>query len=248
MPAIISITVRIHTADVRGAETVGAVYLGLAGREFRLRKSAAGLARGAEDTFTLGEEADVFDAEFNDPRSPGLDTADLDRFPAYLRLAPAGPGSAWCLEDVTVTVNPGSGSPVVLGNPALEGDGPERRIWLDDYYGTTLHLRRAAPDDGDDDGGGTGRMMVRGTIRADASIAGGSGNFTVSKRGAGRYVIEFGVPFPGVPSGAVSIWGSNWWMADDAHLATVGTARAEIFTSASDGSLADRDFSFVIVG
>ncbi|WP_207957816.1 hypothetical protein [Streptomyces sp. YIM 98790] len=245
MAAITTVTVRIHTADVRGAETEGRVYLGLAGREFRLRKSASGFARGAQETFTLGEGADVFDAGFNDPRSPALDTADLDRFPAYLRLDPTGSGPAWCLEHARVTVNPGSGSAQVFESPALDGEGEDRRIWLDAYYGTALHLRRV-PGNGDGPGPGA-LLLVRGTVRADGSVAAGSGNFTVSKPGPGRYVIEYDPAFPDVPSGAVSIWGSNWWMADNAHIATLGTSRAEIYTSASDGTLADRDFTFLLV-
>ncbi|WP_241844965.1 hypothetical protein [Streptomyces silvensis] len=142
MTDITQITIALVTADVAGAATQGRIYLGLAGREFLLANTDR-IARNGDNQFVLGEGGNVANADHNDPRRPQLDTADLDRYPAYIRLRDEGGDPGWCLEQVCVAVNPRGAVRHQFSNPRLEGmhtDGA--RIWLSDDCGTRLHLRR----------------------------------------------------------------------------------------------------------
>lgn len=135
MAAITKIEVRIITGDRGGAGTDGDVYLGLGGREFFLDAHVDDFEQGSDYTYVLGSEANVNYAEFNDPRAPQLDTADLDAFPKYIRFEPSTVKPSWDLEQVTVTVNPGPDQ-VTFG--ALEGDD---HLWLGPEYGKFCYLR-----------------------------------------------------------------------------------------------------------
>src|SRR3712207_5596887 len=106
MAAITRIDVRIATANQSGAGTNGHVWVQVAGREFSLNSSADDFEAGDNRTYILGHGANILNAADNDPRRPQLDTADIDRFPVYLRFEPGG-ASDWVLEEVQVTVNPG---------------------------------------------------------------------------------------------------------------------------------------------
>ncbi|QKW09257.1 hypothetical protein HUT18_25615 [Streptomyces sp. NA04227] len=142
MAAITKIDAYVYTADVANAGTNGWVYLGIAGREFHLDSTEDDFEQGKVFTYTLGDGANVKDPAYNDPRSPQLDTDDLDRYPAYLRFEPAGSDPAWCLERVIVTVNPGSQTPHRFDNPRLVGSSDNQRIWLDQQYGKQVGLKR----------------------------------------------------------------------------------------------------------
>jgi hypothetical protein len=143
MSDITRIDVYVLTADEENADTRGRVYLGLAGREFRLSTESGGeLARGADFTYILGEGANVAHAHDVDPRYPQLDTDDLDRYPAYLRFQSEGTAPAWCLERTQVTVNPHAAFTHRFDNPRLVNAGEPRVIWLEDNYGNVLHLKR----------------------------------------------------------------------------------------------------------
>ncbi|MER6349133.1 hypothetical protein ACWC10_25795 [Streptomyces sp. NPDC001595] len=143
MNAISKIVARVATADVPYAATASRVYLGIAGREFRLARGTGDFARGAEVEFVLGQDTNVRNPEHNDPRlSPVLDMALLDHHPVYVRMEEDGAEPAWCLDHVLVTVNPGRDSRV-YGHPSLEGFGPEHRVWFEEMRGTTLYLSRA---------------------------------------------------------------------------------------------------------
>ncbi|MBX9399367.1 hypothetical protein K4749_38915 [Streptomyces sp. TRM72054] len=140
MSAITKITAEVTTADVAHAGTDGWVYLGIAGREFVLTiASINNFEQGRSDTYVFGLDANVQNADYNDPRTPQLDTDDLDRYPVYLRFEPEGTNPAWCLERVTVTVNPGSETSHRFDNPRLVG---APRIWLDQAYGKQVGLKR----------------------------------------------------------------------------------------------------------
>ncbi|MGW0185708.1 hypothetical protein ACWDV7_08165 [Streptomyces sp. NPDC003362] len=142
MTAITKIVAQVATADVEYAGTQSRVYLGIAGREFRLATGDGDFARGAKKEFVFGDGTNVLNPEHNDPRlSPVLETADLDHHPVYLRMGEDGHEPAWCLDHVLVTVNPGPDGRV-YDCPALEGTGPEHRTWLEEMRGTVLHLRR----------------------------------------------------------------------------------------------------------
>ncbi|MGY1583138.1 hypothetical protein [Streptomyces sp. MN13] len=142
MTAITKIVAQVATADVEYAGTQSRVYLGIAGREFRLATGDGDFARGAKKEFVFGDGTNVLNPEHNDPRlSPVLETADLDHHPVYLRMGEDGHEPAWCLDHVLVTVNPGPDGRA-YDCPALEGTGPEHRTWLEEMRGTVLHLRR----------------------------------------------------------------------------------------------------------
>lgn len=143
MAAITRIDVFVKTANVLAAETHSRVYLGIAGREFRLSTGSANdFGRHTETTFVLGVDSNVQEGTYVDPRFPQLTTDDLDRYPAYLRHDGEGDQPAWCLERAMATVNPHSEIKHRFDNPNLVEDAENRRIWLDDKYGNVLHLKR----------------------------------------------------------------------------------------------------------
>ncbi|MFH8236838.1 hypothetical protein ACSLFT_05315 [Streptomyces sp. G6] len=143
MAAITKIRAYIYTADIDTAGTDGLVYLGIAGREFLLATNGDDFKQGSKFSFVLGEDANVLKPDYNDPRKPALDTDDLDRYPVYIRLEPEGDGPAWCVERITVTVNPDSKVPHVFDNPRLVGtSGRGDRIWLWKEGGKQLFLKR----------------------------------------------------------------------------------------------------------
>lgn len=141
MVAITKIEAHVQTADVTWAGTDSTVRLGIAGREFRLETAADDFRQGVAQTFIMGEESTVERGDLNDPRRPQLDTEDLNRYPVYLRYVPLGGGPDWCLERVTVTVQPGSH---VFDNPVLENEAENRRIWFSPEGGEILYLRRVS--------------------------------------------------------------------------------------------------------
>ncbi|MHA2123586.1 MAG: hypothetical protein ACW990_20500 [Promethearchaeota archaeon] len=128
MAPINKIQVNIRTGSQR--VTYGTVFLGIAGREFKLDTKGTNFQPNQEDQFILGEGSNIggnsSPAE-NDPRNPKLDTDDISEFPAYIRFLPypnlSGPpnpedytvifesyqDSKWTLEYVEVIVNPGAG-------------------------------------------------------------------------------------------------------------------------------------------
>ncbi|WND35920.1 PLAT/LH2 domain-containing protein [Streptomyces sp. BB1-1-1] len=87
MTGITKITVQLWTASDAEAGTNGFVYLGIAGREFHLETSRDDFEAGDNYTYIFGDDA--------------------DRYPVYLRFEGKDNDDAWCLEGVTVTVNPG---------------------------------------------------------------------------------------------------------------------------------------------
>jgi hypothetical protein len=135
MSAITRIDVRLVTGNRSGAGTDGEVYVGICGREFYLDSAVDDFEQGSDRTYTLGVGANINYAGYNDPRSPQLDTVDLDKFPKYIRLEPTGSNSEWNLEEVTVTVNPGTGQVVYR---ALAGG---LNLWLGQKYGKFCYLK-----------------------------------------------------------------------------------------------------------
>ncbi|MGW8378338.1 hypothetical protein [Streptomyces sp. ODS28] len=135
---ITTITATVSTADREGADTHGGVHLGICGREFTLESGVDDFARGMTRTFVLGAGSNALNPAGNDPRTPPLSTGDLAHFPVYVRFGPRDPRDTWCLENVTVAVNPGSGD-LGYGNvPLLGGD---KRLWLADDSGRTVYLK-----------------------------------------------------------------------------------------------------------
>jgi hypothetical protein len=137
MTAITQIKATIHTGDQENAGTDSWVYLGICGREFRLARSDVNdFGRSSHRDYFLGNGANVEDASLNDPKFPRLDTADLDQFPAYIRLEPAGDSPDWNLDGVEVTITP-SGSKY-----GRLGDGGGANIWLGQKMGKFCYLRK----------------------------------------------------------------------------------------------------------
>jgi hypothetical protein len=134
MANITRIDVRLATSNRSGAGTDGDVYIGVAGREFNLDTAADDFEGGSDRTYILGEGANVRNASRNDPRSPQLDTANVDRFPVYLRFEPRGEGPNWNLERLDITVNPG---PNQIQRRALVGSP---HLWLGQDYGKFIYL------------------------------------------------------------------------------------------------------------
>jgi hypothetical protein len=143
MAAIRKVVVEIRTANAEYAGTDGRVYLGLAAREFRLATSGTdNFEQGSQNTFTLGDGSNVSNSALNDPRSPQLDTSDLDLHPVWLRLEEAGAEPSWALEGITVTVNSDSTDRRKYDTTWLAGEGPGHYVWLGRDSGKQVVLRR----------------------------------------------------------------------------------------------------------
>ncbi|MFF9103422.1 hypothetical protein ACF1AU_22880 [Streptomyces rubrogriseus] len=142
MADITKITVKLWTASDAGAGTNGFVYLGVAGREFHLETSRDDFEAGDKYTYVFGDGANVAEAARNDPRLPALQTGDADRYPAYLRFEGTDNDDAWCLEGVTVTVNPDGSDTRTYDNERLVGTGANQKIWLGQRYGKIIYLHR----------------------------------------------------------------------------------------------------------
>jgi PLAT/LH2 domain-containing protein len=114
MSKITRLEVTIQTGNRERAGTDGDVYLAIAGREFNLDSERDDFERGHVDEFLLGEEyqpgqghagfKQVRNRAENDPRQPQLDLADVDKFPVWIRLSPAGAYPGWLLESVDVKI------------------------------------------------------------------------------------------------------------------------------------------------
>jgi hypothetical protein len=105
MPQINSIQLHLETGDLSGAGTDGDVYLGLCGREFSIDTTRDDFEGGSGRTYVLGENADIRNAEFNDPRAHGLFTENVARFPVYIRFQPQTRSDNWQLLRADVRFN-----------------------------------------------------------------------------------------------------------------------------------------------
>ena len=91
--------------------TDGHVFLGIGGREFNLViDPQKDFQNGSTDTFVLGEGTNIgTDPRDNDPRSPHqMVTETLSKYPIYMRLEPTREDDRWEIDEINVTVNPGS--------------------------------------------------------------------------------------------------------------------------------------------
>ena len=123
---ITQITVRVKTRlDTHnscstftcGGPTFGTnsdVYLGIAGREFRLDRPTGDFDNGSDVTFILGESTNVVNADRNDPRRdmPVFLTAPF-AFPVYLRMSERIDDD-WNMEFVEVRIFSGTGAAMSL--------------------------------------------------------------------------------------------------------------------------------------
>lgn len=141
---IVRIEARIRTDIIQGTNSF--VYLGIAGREFRLNNSGNDFVPGSETIFTLGENNSMKNREANDPRSPRLRVNDLTTFPVYLRFEPRNDVEQWGLDETTVTVSPGVDGPVTFNATMLEavrtGTTTDLGLTLGRTQGKICFLRR----------------------------------------------------------------------------------------------------------
>jgi hypothetical protein len=100
------------------------------------------------------------------------------------------------------------------------------------------------------------QRMIRGTVNADGTIAGGGG-FSVSKNGAGRYRITFTTPFTDIPSasatqiftGVGSLTATDSGNSrDNAVIYGISASGVNIATGDGNGDRGDRAFSFIVIG
>ncbi len=111
MAAIKTLEVTITTGS---NGTLGAVYLGIAGREFRLNRLGQNdFMRNSVSQFVLGDATHPYAVRTpaaNDPKMPlPLDTTMIAQHPLYLRLA--GANAHWEVADGTIVIN-GGGAPI----------------------------------------------------------------------------------------------------------------------------------------
>lgn len=140
MPQITKIELHLETGDLSGAGTDGDVYLGICGREFSIDSTRDDFERGSGRTYVLGEQADIRNADVNDPRKQRLFTENVPNFPVYIRFQPRSRSDNWQLQRADVRFN---GSlhidwdtlPFVIN----DGDGKEG-IWLGVRSGLFVHL------------------------------------------------------------------------------------------------------------
>jgi hypothetical protein len=125
----------VKTGNRSGAGTDAWIYLGIGGREFSVDSAADDFQMGTNRDYIFGDNSNVNCAQYNDPREPELDTADIDRFPVYVRLEPHGNSPAWNVEDLQVTVSPGSATYRALW-------GAEKNLWLGQSYGKCVYLKK----------------------------------------------------------------------------------------------------------
>lgn len=139
------IVVDIATGFASGAGTRGDVYLGLGGREFRLRvDQGSDFEQGAEMSYQLGEDGNVLDPARNDPRvGRPVRVGDVLGHPVYVRMQPRGDKDDWNVDAVQVRVLHEDERRAIRFS-AL--DGPSENVWLGAQSGTMLHLGRSADD------------------------------------------------------------------------------------------------------
>ena len=134
--------VRLVTAARPGAESPGAaVFVSLCGREFGVNHGDLDFSRGHDFTYIFGEQANVAESQDNDPRGPmPLDTADLTRFPIYIRYEPPDQPQdvrGWNLEAVRIVRTPVQTEiRLPTGLPGVAQD-----LWLGQASGKVLYLR-----------------------------------------------------------------------------------------------------------
>ncbi len=145
MAAITGILAQIITGNIDNAGTDGRVYLGIAGREFRLDSKEDDYERGSWREYILGAgplepnlpppQIRVEWPEFNDPRKMFvLDTSHLANTPVYLRFEPEGDSPNWNLSFAAVLVYTGG-----FYGAYTVPDGCDN-LWFGDPMGKALHL------------------------------------------------------------------------------------------------------------
>lgn len=133
MANLTRIEVSFLTGNLDGAGTDGNVYLGVCGREFHCDTSKDDFERGSSGFYRFGEQANVLNADRNDPRKPQLLVEDADLFPAYVRFE-QGSASDWNLRRVQVFLN----GQIIPTYEFAQADGP----WFGRASGSIFYLKK----------------------------------------------------------------------------------------------------------
>ena len=148
------IILEIVTASEPGSEPDGAVFLGIGGREFRIKSASEDFkATGQPEWFILGPHTPEQSLEkplhpaiehFNNPiRHYSLTEKDVSEFPLYIRFVPTSGDDNWQIARVRAEV-PGSADP--FHYETFENlTGEEATLWLGDRSGNILYLRWQEP-------------------------------------------------------------------------------------------------------
>jgi hypothetical protein len=142
-----SVHALVYTGEEEGAGTDGHVYLGAAGREFRLDTESNDFERSSTYTYRFGTFPTVINASTNDPQAQRLVVEDVGRWPLYIRFEPRDEDDRWKLKRAVVAFN-SQESPLWDSNVNAPNG-----IWLGMRSGLILHVPRVpsfpARDPGD---------------------------------------------------------------------------------------------------
>jgi hypothetical protein len=146
MAKITGILCQVVTGDFSGAGTDGRIFLGLAGREFRLDSSADDFERGSLREYVMGRgpvepppppQVRVANPGRNDPRVGfPLDTATLSKAPVYIRFEPGSAGDAWNVSFAAALVFRDDGVFAAAFFVPEDFDN----LWMGKGFGEALHL------------------------------------------------------------------------------------------------------------
>ncbi len=137
-PTDLGIQSMTATISTGSSGTDGDVYLGMAGREFKLDTSGNDFQSNSTDTFVLGNGATVSNKDRNDPRRSNLTQHDLDTYPMYLRLDGT---DGWDLSSAVVIVATDDLPVTLLGEVS--------DLYLDDRAGRFCYLKFNSAADSD---------------------------------------------------------------------------------------------------
>ena len=140
-----SITVRVRTGS-KG--TNGRVYVGVAGREFRLDKSLTNDFRpNKEVTYNFGAGENVANDDINDPNQPAINFNAVPFLPAYLRFEPNSNIDELMIDSARITVDAGSSStsPIDFRAFYLNDTSGVAELPLSMDTGLFCYLRRTSP-------------------------------------------------------------------------------------------------------
>jgi len=141
------IIVTIKTGNKSNGSTNGKVYLGMAGREFRLDKSGNQFQQGTEDQFIIGLGSNILNSNKNGlPNtsntlndSPKISFDSISEYPAYIRFEPTNNNDQWNVDRVCVNVGSNSGPVADFHAQILSGINDDN-IWLSEDSGLFIGL------------------------------------------------------------------------------------------------------------
>lgn len=126
---ISKITASVSTGS---SSTNDDIYLGIAGREFRLDSSNNDFNNNTTDNFVLGAGANVSNASSNDPRTPQLTLMDALTYNVYIRKDGT---DGWSIQSATVRVEFEDASEAVVFNTYFNSE-----LNMDNDAGMTIGL------------------------------------------------------------------------------------------------------------